>query len=51
LSFDSILAGAVEGLDKQVLLDPFEEQLDLPAAAIQLGNGVRRQVEVVAQED
>jgi hypothetical protein len=30
LSLHRILAGPVEGLDAQVLLDPFEEQFDLP---------------------
>jgi hypothetical protein len=34
-----------------VLLDPFEEQLDLPAAFLEPGDGQRRQGEVVGQED
>lgn len=34
-----------------MLLDPFEKQLDLPTAAIQLGDGLCRQVGVVGQED
>ena len=34
-----------------MLLDPFEEQFDLPAAAIEFGNGERRQGEVVGQKD
>ena len=34
-----------------MLLDPFEEQFDLPAAAIELGDGQRRHGEVVGQED
>jgi hypothetical protein len=29
LGFDGVLAGAVEGLDAQVLLDPFEQQGDI----------------------
>ena len=33
-----------------MLLDPFEEQLDLPAASVQLGNGQCRQGEVVGQK-
>src|SRR3990170_4081763 len=33
-----------------MLLDPFEKQLDLPPASIQLGDGDRRQREVVGQE-
>jgi len=43
--------GAVEGFDAQMLLDPFEEEFDLPAAAIELGDGQRRHGEVVGQED
>ncbi len=31
LSLHSILGGAKEAFDTQVLLDPFEEQFDLPA--------------------
>ena len=34
LSPQGVLGSAVEILDAQVLLDPFEEQLDLPTAAI-----------------
>ncbi len=34
-----------------MLFDPFEEQFDLPAAAIKLRDGQRRQVEIVGQED
>ena len=35
LGFDGILHGAVEDLDPQVLLDPFEEQFHLPSAPVQ----------------
>ena len=42
---------AVEGFDAQVLLDPFEEQFDLPAAMIQLRNGQGGGGEVVGQKD
>ena len=38
-------------LDAQVLLDPFEEQFDLPPAGVKLGDGERRQGEVVGQKD
>ena len=31
LSFHGILGISVEGLDSQVLFDPFEEQFNLPA--------------------
>jgi hypothetical protein len=44
-------AGAIKGFDAQVLLEPFEEQFDLPASAIELGDGQRRDGEVVGQED
>ena len=34
-----------------MLLDPLEEEFDLPPTAIELGDGERRQGEVVGQED
>ena len=34
-----------------MLLDPLEEQLDLPAALVELGDREGRQCEVVGQED
>lgn len=37
-------------LDAQMLLDLFEEQLYLPAAFVQRGNGQRRQCRVVGQK-
>ena len=42
---------AVELLDAQVLLDPLEEQLDLPARLVQRANGHRRRTERVGGED
>ena len=39
LGFDSVLGSAEEALDAQVLLDPFEEQFDLPAAFVEFGDG------------
>ena len=51
LSLDCVLGGPVEGLDPQVLLDPFEEQLDLPAALVNLGDREGRQGEVVGQKN
>jgi|JI10StandDraft_1071094.scaffolds.fasta_scaffold442118_2 hypothetical protein len=41
-----VLTGAEEHLDAQMLLDPFEEQLDLPTLAVQVGNqpGLEREV-------
>ncbi len=47
LSFDGVLGSAIEALDAQVLLDPLEEQLDLPAAFVEPGDGDRRQAEIV----
>jgi hypothetical protein len=38
LGLEGVLGGAVEGLDPQVLLDPFEEEFDLPPTFVQLGN-------------
>ena len=51
LSLQRVWCGSVERFDPQVLFDPFEEQFDLPAAAIKLGDGRGRQGEVVGQED
>jgi len=39
--FDRVLRHSVESFDAQVLLDPFEEQLDLPAALVELRNSER----------
>ena len=50
LGLDGVLGGAEEAFDLEVLLDPFEEQLDLPAAFVKLGDGERRHGEVVGQE-
>lgn len=51
MRFDRILGDTVEALDAQMLFDPFEEQLDLPAATIELSEGQRGQIEVVGQKD
>jgi hypothetical protein len=45
LSFDRVLGDAEEHFDTKMVLDPFEKQLDLPAATIK-----RRQGEVVGEE-
>ena len=42
--------GAVKRLDPQVLLDPFEEKLDLPAVLVNRGHGQRGQLEMVGDE-
>ena len=51
LRLDCVLAVAQKLLDTQVLLDPFEEQLHLPAAFVQRCDGQGRQTGVVGQED
>jgi len=51
LRLHGVLAGAEERLDTQVLLDPFEEKLDLLALAVQFGNQLRFQDKVVGQKD
>jgi len=43
--------GAVKGFYAQMLLDPFEEEFDLPAAPIELGDGHRWHAEVIGQKD
>jgi hypothetical protein len=50
LRLHSVLAGTEEHLDAQVLLDPLEEQLDLPALTIQIGDHFGLQRKVVGQE-
>ncbi len=51
LRLHRVLAGAVEHFDAQMLLDPFEEQLHLPALAIQVGNQCGLENEVVRQKN
>lgn len=51
LRFHCVLAGAEKSLNAQVLLDPLEEQLDLPAAFVQSRDRQRWQDRVVGQED
>ena len=50
LGLHGVVAGTVESFDSQMLLDPLEEQLDLPTAPVELRDGQRRQGEVVGQE-
>jgi len=50
LGFDGIGRRAEEGLDPQVLLDPLEEQLDLPAQPEDVRNGLCRDRKDVGQE-
>ena len=50
LRFDRVLVGAIKRLDAQVLLYPFEEQLDLPALAVQVCNQLGFEGKVVGQK-
>ena len=50
LGFDGVLIGAEKCLDAQVLFDPFEEQLDLPAAFVELCDGQGCNLEIVGEE-
>ena len=49
LGLHRVLAGAQKRLDAQMLLDPLEEQLHLPALLVQSGDHFRRQREIVGQ--
>lgn len=51
LYLESIPGGTAKSPDPNMLLDPFVEQLDLPAATGELGDGQCRHVEVVGQKD
>ena len=51
LSLHSVLACAQKMLDAQVLLDPFEEEFDLPAVFVEGCDGGGRRTGVVGQED
>jgi hypothetical protein len=47
---DGVQRGAEEAADFEGLLDPAEEQLDLPARLVELGDLLRRRLQVVADE-
>jgi len=51
LRLDGVLGRAVEGLDPQVLLDPFEEEFDLPTALVDLRDRKWRQRKAVGDEN
>jgi hypothetical protein len=42
LSFDGVFGGAEKRFDTKMLFDPLEEQLDLPAQAVELRNGAKQ---------
>ena len=50
LRLDRVLGSTKKCLDPQVLLDPFEEQFDLPALPIQLCNQIGFESKVVDQK-
>ena len=50
MSLDGVLAGPEKRLDVQVLFDPFEEQLHLPTASVELGNRQSRNNKIVREE-
>ena len=50
LRLDRVLVGAIKRLDAQVLLDPLEEQLDLPALSVQVRYQLRLECEVDGQK-
>jgi len=47
----SVLCCAQEGLDLEVLLDPLEEQLDLPTVLIDVGDRLCAEIKTVGQEN
>ena len=51
LRFHGIGRSSIKGFDTKMLLDPFEEQFDLPPASVKLSDGQRRLGHVVGQEN
>ena len=50
LCVHGILGGSIECLYVQMLLYPFEEQLNLPSLPVQFGNGQCFKLEIVGEE-
>ena len=50
LRLDGVLAGPQKGFDSQILLDPFEEQLDLPPLSIECRNQFGLECKVVREK-
>ena len=50
MDLDSILRVSPEGFDGQVTLYPFEERLNLPSVAVDVGNHKRSEFEVVGKK-
>ena len=51
LGLHRIGAGAEVVFDAQVSFDPLEEEFDLPSRLVELGNGERRDLQIVCEED
>jgi len=51
LRLHSVLRGSEERLDPKMLLDPSEEELDLPAMLVQQGDAFRGKGKIVGEED
>lgn len=50
MDLDCILGVAPKGFDRQVSLDPFEERLNLPPVAVDVGNDKRPEFKVVGKK-
>src|SRR5258708_13258571 len=51
LGEDGVFRGAEEALELEVLLEPLEEQLDLPARLVEVGDGLCREMLDVGEKD
>jgi hypothetical protein len=51
LAHHGVLGVADEGLDLQILLDEAEENLDLPALLVDIGDGLGRQLKMIGEKD
>ena len=51
LNLQSVGAGADEGLDAKILLQSFEKQFDLPALAVDGGDGGSGKAAMIGEED
>ncbi len=51
LGFDGVGRCAVKGFDSQMLLDPAEEELHLPALLVNIGDGYGRNGKDIGQVD
>ncbi len=51
MGHDRILTGAQKGLDFEILFDPFEEQFNLPALLVDIGNGLGTPVVLIGNKE